>query len=159
MDAATLLIAVLGAFSIVSSIAVLLTKDNFYAALYMSVTMVSIAGIYAVFNLQPVVVMMVLIFVGAVGIVTVAVAATYRHRVSREVSILWTLPVMVVFAVVALSYYLSLTGSIAIKNPGDFTSVVTSEKYSENVFVIFFLISVTVLMMLSAIKLAWRGES
>ncbi len=99
MNIDTLIIAVAGLFAVASSIGVLLTRDNFYAALYMSVAMLFVAAIYAAFNIQPVVVIIALIFVGAVGIVTVAIAATYRAGVSRKVNVFWVVPVIVVFAI------------------------------------------------------------
>jgi|Deesub1362A_J573_1020465.scaffolds.fasta_scaffold00239_31 NADH-quinone oxidoreductase subunit J len=155
MDAATLLIAALSAFAVVASVGVLLTRDNFYAALYMAVAMVSIAAVYAVFNLQPVVVLIVLIFVGAVGIVTVAVAATYRFATPRKVDLLWVAPVVGVFGIVAYFYYHLVSGDIKITpNPDSFASIST-----DYFFVILFLVSLMILMMLSAIKLAWRGET
>ncbi|WP_202320605.1 NADH-quinone oxidoreductase subunit J [Archaeoglobus neptunius] len=151
MNIETLIIAVAGVFAVASSIGVLLTKDNFYAALYMSVTMLFVAAIYAAFNLQPVVVIVALIFVGAVGIVTVAVAATYRARVSRQVSLFWTLPVIIVFGILAYAYYGLAVENLEITNQGVFSALPT-----DYFFVVVFLFSLVVVMMLSAVKLA-RG--
>ncbi len=153
MNIETVIIAVVGVFAVASSVGVLLTRDNFYAALYMSVTMLFVAAIYATFNLQPVVVIIALIFIGAVGIVTVAVAATYRGKISSEVSLLWVAPVFVVFAILAYAYYSLATSNIEISGQEMF-SVVPSDYFS----VIILLFSLTVLMMLSAIKLARRAE-
>lgn len=153
MNIDTLIIAVAGLFAVTSSVGVLLTKDNFYAALYMSVTMLFVAAIYAVFNIQPVVVIIALIFVGAVGIVTVAIAATYRAGISRKVSIFWVVPVIVVFAILALAYTNLAVESIEIANPEVFSAVAT-----DYFFVIAFLFALVVLMMLSAIKLARRVD-
>lgn len=155
MDATTLLVAALSAFAAVASVGVLLTRDNVYAALYMAMAMVTIAAIYAVFNLQPVVVLIVLIFVGAVGIVTVAVAATYRFASQRKVDLLWIVPALAVFGIVTYFYYRFISGNIEItQTPGSFTSIST-----DYFFVILFLVSLMILMMLSTIKLAWRGET
>ncbi len=153
MNIETVIIAVAGVFAVASSVGVLLTRDNFYAALYMSVTMLFVAAIYAAFNLQPVVVIIALIFIGAVGIVTVAVAATYRGKVSRDVSLLWVVPVFIVFAILAYAYYSLATSNIEISGQEMF-SVVPSDYFT----VIVLLFSLTVLMMLSAIKLARRAE-
>uniref|UniRef100_A0A7C3RDM3 NADH-quinone oxidoreductase subunit J n=1 Tax=Archaeoglobus fulgidus TaxID=2234 RepID=A0A7C3RDM3_ARCFL len=153
MNIDTLIIAAAGFFAVASSIGVLLTKDNFYAAMYMSVTMLFVAAIYAAFNIQPVVVIITLIFIGAVGIVTVAIAATYRAGVSRKVSIFWIIPVIIVFAILALAFTSLAVDSIEVVNPDVFPAVAT-----EYFFVILFLFALVVLMMLSAIKLARRVE-
>ncbi len=153
MNIDTLIIAAAGFFAVASSIGVLLTKDNFYAAMYMSVTMLLVAAIYAAFNIQPVVVIITLIFIGAVGIVTVAIAATYRAGVSRKVSIFWIIPVIIVFAILALAFTSLAVDSIEVVNPDVFSAVAT-----EYFFVILFLFALVVLMMLSAIKLARRVE-
>jgi len=153
MNIDTLIIAAAGFFAVASSIGVLLTKDNFYAAMYMSVTMLLVAAIYAAFNIQPVVVIITLIFIGAVGIVTVAIAATYRAGASRKVSIFWIIPVIIVFAILALAFTSLAVDSIEVVNPDVFPAVAT-----EYFFVILFLFALVVLMMLSAIKLARRVE-
>lgn len=152
MNIETVIIAVAGVFAVASSIGVLLTKDNFYAALYMSVTMLFVAAIYAAFNLQPVVVIIALIFVGAVGIVTVAIAATYRAKTSRKVNLAWTAPVVIVFGILGYAYYRFAAQDLEIGH--DSFSAVASDYF----FVVVFLFSVVVLVMLSAIKLARRVE-
>ncbi len=153
MNIETVIIAVAGVFAVASSVGVLLTRDNFYAALYMSVTMLFVAAMYAAFDLQPVVVIIALIFVGAVGIVTVAVAATYRGKIAREVSLLWVAPVFVVFAILAYAYYSLAANNIEISGQETFSTIPT-DYFS----VVILLFSLTVLMMLSAIKLARRAE-
>ncbi len=150
MDSGLLLLAT-GVFAVLASIGVLLTRDNLYAALYMSVAMVFVAAMYAVYNLQPVVVMIVLIFVGAVGIITIAIAATYRAIPSRSVSIAWLLPAAIVFALVAYAYSKTTDGLLIAST--DFSYVPT-----EYLFVILLLFAVMVLMMLSAVRLARRVE-
>ena len=153
MNIETVIIAVAGVFAVASSVGVLLTRDNFYAALYMSVTMLFVAAMYAAFDLQPVVVIIALIFVGAVGIVTVAVAATTRGKIAREVSLLWVAPVFVVFAILAYAYYSLAANNIEISGQETFSTIPT-DYFS----VVILLFSLTVLMMLSAIKLARRAE-
>ncbi|MEM4524076.1 MAG: hypothetical protein QXF29_03095, partial [Archaeoglobaceae archaeon] len=104
MDIQNLLISLLGVLAIASAIGAWLTRDNLYSALYMAITMLFLAGIYATFNLQPAVVLITLVFVGAVGIVTIAVAATYRAKAVRKISLLWTIPVVIIMAILAYAY-------------------------------------------------------
>lgn len=61
MDLQSLLISLLGIFAIACAVGSWLTRDNFYSALYMSVAMLFVAGIYASFNLQPAVVLITLV--------------------------------------------------------------------------------------------------
>ncbi|MEM0089270.1 MAG: hypothetical protein QXM23_01425 [Archaeoglobaceae archaeon] len=147
MDLQTLLISTLGALAVISAIGAWLTRDNFYSALYMSVAMIFVAGIYAVFNLQPAVVLITLVFVGAVGIVTIAVAATFRAKTARKINLFWTLPILVVLAIVAYAY------SEARKIPISSTGL---EFVGDYFLLIVFLISMMVLVMLSAIKILRR---
>ncbi len=154
MSTVTLITAIAGVLAVLLSIGVLLTRDNFYAALYMSVAMLFVAAVYAAFNLQPAVVLITLIFVGAVGIITVAIAATYRAVPSRKISTAWVIPIFVVFAVICYAYYSLAQETLAI-NAGNVFAMVPTDYF----FVVLFLFAVMVLMMLSAIKLARRVES
>ena len=153
MNAVTLLTAVAGVLAVLSSLGVLLTRDNFYAALYMSVAMIFVAAVYAIFDLQPVVVMIALIFVGAVGITTVAIAATYRAIPSRKIDLLWIGPAVVVLAVLSYAYYYFATADIVVSARNAFMNVP-----SDYLIVVVFLFAVMILMMLSALKLARRVE-
>ncbi|MFN3384339.1 MAG: hypothetical protein ACK401_05530 [Archaeoglobaceae archaeon] len=147
MDLQTLLISTLGALAIVSAVGAWLTRDNFYSALYMSVAMIFVAGIYAVFDLQPAVVLITLVFVGAVGIVTIAVAATFRAKTARKINLLWTIPIILVLALVAYAY--SEAQKISVSSSG-------IEFVGDYFLLIVFLISMMVLVMLSAIKILRR---
>lgn len=147
MDLQTVLISTLGVLAIISAIGAWLTRDNLYSALYMSITMLFVAGIYAALNLQPAVVLITLVFVGAVGIVTIAIASTYRAKAGRRISLLWTLPVVAVMAILCYAY--SKTEIIAVKSSG-------LEFISEYFLAIVFLISMMTLVMLSAIKILRR---
>ena len=93
MDNASLILPVLGSLTVLSSLGVLLSRDNFYAALYMSLTMIFIASMFATLNVQSGFVLIAFIFIGAVGIVTVALAAVFR-RVPRGIPVekLWIIP-------------------------------------------------------------------
>ncbi|MEM2324636.1 MAG: hypothetical protein QXK70_02045 [Archaeoglobaceae archaeon] len=149
MDPQTLLISTLGVLAIFSAIGAWLTRDNLYSALYMSIAMLFVAGIYAALNLQPAVVLITLVFVGAVGIVTIAVAATYRARAARKISLFWTLPVVAVMAILGYAY--SKAEVFSVKSSGlDFIS--------DYFLAIVFLISMMTLVMLSAIKILRRVE-
>lgn len=147
MDLQTLLISTLGALAVISAVGAWLTRDNFYSALYMSVAMIFVAGIYAVFNLQPAVVLITLVFVGAVGIVTIAVAATFRAKSARKIDLLWTLPILIVLAILAYAY--SEAQKISVTSNG-------LEFVGDYFLLIVFLISMMVLVMLSAIKILRR---
>ncbi|MET1124881.1 MAG: hypothetical protein ABWW66_06425 [Archaeoglobaceae archaeon] len=146
-----LLLTAASVMVVLSSIGALLTRDNLYAALYMSVAMMFVAAIYAIYDLQPVVVMIVLIFVGAVGIVTVAIAATYRAIPSRKVSLIWTAPAIIVFAVAVFAYS-QLPYELRISST-DF-GVVPTQYFG----VILLLFAAIILMAISAIKIARRVE-
>lgn len=154
MNFATLMIEVIGAFAVLSAIGVLLTRDNLYAALYMSVTMLLISAIYAVYNVQQVVVLIAFVFVGAVGMITIAIAATYRYVPTRKVNIVWIAPVIIVFAVASYFYYKFATSNIETQGLN-----LAFERFSTDyALLIVFLFSLIILMMLSAIKLARRVE-
>ncbi|MCS7143627.1 MAG: hypothetical protein NZ879_01245 [Archaeoglobaceae archaeon] len=147
MDLQNLLISLLGFLALASAIGAWLTRDNFYSALYMSVAMLFVAGIYAAFNLQAAVVLITLVFVGAVGIVTIAVAATYRAKTSRKIDLFWTIPIVVVMAILGYAY--GKPESIAVIASGmDFLR--------EYLLAIVFLFSMMVLIMLSAIRILRR---
>jgi NADH-quinone oxidoreductase subunit J len=147
MDLQSLLISSLGILAIVCAAGSWLTRDNFYSALYMSVAMLFVAGIYASLNLQPAVVLITLVFVGAVGIVTIAVAATYRAKTSRRVSLVWTLPVLFVLAILGYAYIGKPI--VEIESAG-------MEFVGEYFLAVVFLISMMVVVMLSAIRILRR---
>ncbi|MCS7130367.1 MAG: hypothetical protein NZ872_02995, partial [Archaeoglobaceae archaeon] len=137
------LVPLLGVMALLSAIASLLTRDNFYSALYMSLTMLFIAGIYAFYNLQPSVVLITLVFVGAVGVITIAVAATYRAKSSRKISFLWSIAIVVVAAFLILR---SPVGTKLKVLEGGITFLNTY------LLAILFLVSLMILIMLSTIK-------
>ena len=154
MDTATLIIAVASAFAVLSAIGVLLTRDNLYAAIYMSVTMLLIAAIYAVYNVQQVVVLIAFVFVGAVGMITIAIAATYRSVPTKKVSIAWIAPVIIVFAITSYFYYNFATSNLKVQG----LSLAFEKLSTDYMVLLVFLFSLMILMMLSAIKLARRVE-
>ncbi|MCS7121103.1 MAG: hypothetical protein NZ895_00645 [Archaeoglobaceae archaeon] len=136
-------------FAVLTALGVLLSKDNFYSALYMATTMLLVAAIYALYNLQPVVVLLVLVFVGAVSIVTVALAATYRTAPARKVNIFWSIPAIIIFAIAYLSYF-SLD---ELNVSTEFSSVPTD--YFNAIVILFSLIAIVAI---AAVKIARRVE-
>jgi len=147
------LVLTLGIATVLFACGVLLSRDNLYASLYMSVTLILIATIYTVYSIQSVFVLITFIFVGAIGIITIALAATYRFIPARKISVYWLIPIAIVTAIVAYTYYLysGQIGIVFIKEHS-FASFPT-----EYLLMVVFLVSLMALLMLSAIKLV-RGE-
>ncbi len=138
------LIILIGALALSSAIGSLLTRDNFYSALYMSITMLFVAGLYAFHNLQPSVVLITLVFVGAVGVVTVAIAATYRSQESRRISLAWTLLIAIVSAIFVVQFPSSVSPEVLSDGIGFLSTYLLA---------VIFLLAMMVLVMLSAIKI------
>jgi NADH:ubiquinone oxidoreductase subunit 6 (subunit J) len=155
-----LLLATLAGIAVLFSLGVLVSKDNFYSALYMSVTQVFVATVYAFFNLQPVFVLLVFIFVGAIGIVTVALAATYRSEPERQVSGFWVLPVFLTVLIIGAAIMSNLlfapqpisSGTIAFE-------LMNFIPLAEYMLIIVALISLVVLLLLSVLKMSVGGRS
>jgi len=150
------LIALAG-IAVLSSLGVLLSKDNFYSSLYMSATLIFVASIYAIFNLQPVFVLIVFVFVGAIGIVTVAVAATYRSDPESQFSKLWAVPAVITAAVVGFAIY-----SYNLLNPNVSLSSIKFElinfmAQSEYLILVLSLVALVVLLLLSVLKMVAGG--
>ncbi len=150
------LIALAG-IAVLSSLGVLLSKDNFYSSLYMSATLIFVASIYAIFSLQPVFVLIVFIFVGAIGIVTVAVAATYRSDPESQFSKPWAVLVVITAAVVGFAIY-----SYNLLNPEMSFSVIKFElisfmSQSEYLILVLSLVALVVLLLLSVLKMVAGG--
>lgn len=147
------LVLTLGIATVLFACGVLLSRDNLYASLYMSVTLILIATIYTVYSIQSVFVLITFIFVGAIGIITIALAATYRFIPARKISVYWIIPIAIVTAIVAYTYYLySDQIGIVFIEEHSFASFPT-----EYLLMLVFLVSLMALLMLSAIKLV-RGE-
>ncbi len=150
------LIALAG-IAVLSSLGVLLSKDNFYSSLYMSATLIFVASIYAIFNLQPVFVLIVFIFVGAIGIVTVAVAATYRSDPESQFSKPWAVLVVITAAVVGFAIY-----SYKMLNPNLSSSLIKFELINfmaqpEYLILVLSLVALVVLLLLSVLKMVAGG--
>ncbi|HID20443.1 MAG TPA: hypothetical protein EYP28_05870 [Methanophagales archaeon] len=150
------LIALAG-IAVLTALGVLLSKDNFYSSLFMSATLIFVASIYAIFNLQPVFVLIVFIFVGAIGIVTVAVAATYRADPERQFSRLWAAPVIITAFVIGFAIY-----SYNMLNPEVSSSLIKFEltkfiAQSEYLLLVLSLVALVVLLVLSVLKMVAGG--
>ncbi len=141
---------ILAAFAVLSSIGSLITRDNFYSALYMALTLLTIATLYALTNLQEVFVLIAFIFVGAIGIVTVALAAVYKFRPTSQVSKLWIIPSAITALVLSYVFY-NNTGYIVEAGKIDMSST------GGYVVLISALVSLMVLLMLSVISIS-RGD-
>ena len=151
-----LLLFALAGVAVLSSVAVLLTRDNFYASLYMSAALVMVAAVYALFNLQPVFVLIVFIFVGAIGIVTVALAATYRFAPERQISWLWALPVIITAFIIGFSVY-----ATQLASPEKIQFALQKFITPEYLLLILSLTALIILLMLSVLKMSVEegGES
>lgn len=157
-----LLLLALAGVAVLFSLGALLSKDNFYSSLFMSITLVFVASIYALFDLQPVFVLIVFIFVGAIGIVTVALAATYRSDPERQFSGVWALPVVITAFVLGFSVYryTALTSQPVSPSTVEFeliNFIPVNDPITEPLLLILFLMSLVVLLLLSVLKIGIGG--
>ncbi len=153
-----ILLAALAGVAVLFALGVLVSSDNFYSALFMSVTLVLVATIYAFFSLQPVFVLILFIFVGAIGIVTVALAATYRTAPEQQVSWFWAIPVALTALILAeaISFY-PLDGSI-VPSTINF-QLVNFIPHLEYLLLVVFLIALVLLLLLSVLRMGVGGRS
>ncbi len=153
MDTTSLILLALESVTILSSLGVLLSKDNFYSALYMALTMIFIATTFAVFNVQPAFILIAFIFIGAIGIVTVALAAVFRE-VPRNIPVdkIWIIPTAITIGALVYSIYRYATFNLKATPPN------MSTFQSQYVLAIAFLICLMVLLMISIVKLVRREE-
>lgn len=159
MSADILLLSALAGIAVVFALGVLVSKDNFYSALFMSVTLVFVATIYALFSLQPVFVLIVFIFVGAIGIVTVALAATYRSPPERQVSGSWILPVVVAAGVIAFAFVYPVFTQQPVTSSTIGFELTQFLPITEYLLIIVFLIALVILLLLSVLKIGVGGKS
>ena len=138
---------------ILSSTGVLISKDNFYSALYLALTMIFIATMFALFNIQPAFILIVFIAIGAVGVVTVALAAVFRE-VPKHIPIdkFWILPTSVTGIILCYTIYKYANYSAHVYN------IDISEFQIQYFVMIVFLVCLIVLLMISVIKLIRREE-
>ena len=159
MNIEVVLLGALAGVLVLSALGVLLSKDNFYSALFMTLTLVMVATVYALFDLQPLFVLIVFVFVGVIGIVTVALAATYRAMPERQFAWIWCIPVLITAVILGFSIFTHLlhgTGT-GISSPIGFTLQGFLKPGSEYQLLFLFLTSLVILLFLSVIKI-YRGE-
>ncbi len=153
MEIAGLILLIIGVVTVLSSLGVLLSRDNFYSALYMSLTMILIATTFAVFDVQSAFILIAFIFIGAIGIITVALAAVFRF-VPKKVPVdwLWVIPTALTLAVLSYTLYKYATFNLSA------TSVDVSAFQSQYIFAIVFLFCLMVLLMVSILNIVRREE-
>ncbi|RZN37115.1 MAG: hypothetical protein EFT35_06915 [Methanophagales archaeon ANME-1-THS] len=160
MSADVLLLSALAGIAVLFSLGVLVSKDNFYSSLYMSGTLIFVAAVYALFNLQPVFVLIVFIFVGAIGIVTVALAATYRSEPVRQVSVFWAAPVALAAFIIGFSIYSYPIFNPPAASPGEIQfELMNFLSTTEYFLVVILLIALVILLLLSVLKMGIGGRS
>jgi len=97
---------VLLALALVSSLGVALSRDNFYAALYLALTTSLVGILYAYLGLTYGFVLIFIIYVGATVTVTVILAAVYRRFPFRGgLSWVWVIPMALFVVTMVLAYY------------------------------------------------------
>jgi NADH-quinone oxidoreductase subunit J len=139
-------IEVLCLLSVVFGVASLLSRENFYSALYMCLTMICIAGIYAYYGVHSAFALITLIFIGALGAVTLVLAYSYRGEKSVEHKLRW------IFFALTVAVFLASIAPFTVINPRDYvTSLIGFEP-------IFLLFSLSLLVMIPLIEV-WRCRS
>ncbi len=152
------LLSALAGVAVLFALGVLISKDNFYSSLFMSAALIFIAVVYAIFNLQPVFVLIVFIFVGAIGIVTVALAATYRSDPERQFSWVWAVPVVITALVIGFSIYsYNMLNSQSVSSSTIDFELINFISNSEYLVLILSLVSLVVLLLLSVLKMGVGG--
>jgi NADH:ubiquinone oxidoreductase subunit 6 (subunit J) len=162
MSAEIIMLSVLAGIAVLFSLGVLISKDNFYASLSMTLTLIFVASVYALFDIQSVFVLIVFIFVGAIGIITVALAATYRSAPERQFSGAWAVPVAIIAFLMGVSifWYNMLRAPPAAGNMIDFilaNFVPFVEPFTEYFFIIISMISLSILLLLAVLKIGIGG--
>ncbi|MFQ6118766.1 MAG: hypothetical protein ACE5KE_02640 [Methanosarcinales archaeon] len=153
MEFETLIVLILGVAIMLSASGVLLSRDNLYASIYMSITMLLVATTYAVFDLQPVFILITFIFVGAIGVITVALAATYRFVPTRQVDKLWIIPTIITIAVISIYVYLSTSINTPIQIYNIDKVFAAFPSASNNQLIVVFFVSMMIVLLLSVIKI------
>ena len=74
---------------VILGFASLLSRDNFYSALYMCLTMIFVAGLYAYYGVHSAFALITLTFIGALGAVTLVLAYSYREQKAIEYKLRW----------------------------------------------------------------------
>ena len=142
----TIEVVTLSALAVLFAVASLLSRDNFYSVLYMCLTMLMIAGIYAYYGVHSAFALISLIFIGALGVITLIFAYSYREQKSIEFKLRW-----IVFALI-VAVFTSLTLPITTVTAKDYVgSLLDFEP-------IYMLFALSMLLMLTLIEV-WREKS
>ena len=152
MTEETLLLGILAVVTIIFAAGMLFVRDNFFAAMYMSATLIMVATISAFFGIEPAFVLIVFIFVGAIGVVTVALASTYRvHSENGNSLKMWLIPAIVTAGVIAISVYTTL-GRVPVGRTIAFELAffLTNPEY---ILLVISLTALGILLMLSVLKM------
>ena len=159
MNIEMILLEAFAGILVLSALGVLLSRDNFYSTLFMTLTLVMVATVYTLFDLQPLFVLIVFVFVGVIGIVTVALAATYRAMPERQFAWIWCIPVLMTGVILGFSIFAHpLHGmGMGVSSQISFTLQGFLKPESEYQLLFLFLTSLVILLFLSVIKL-YRGE-
>ena len=142
----TIEVVILSALAVLFAVASLLSRDNFYSALYMCLTMLMIAGIYAYYGVHSAFALISLIFIGALGVITLIFAYSYREQKSIEFKLRW-----IVFALI-VAVFMSLTLPITTVIAKDYVSSLLD---FEPIYMLF---ALSMLLMLTLIEV-WREKS
>ncbi|MCW3137596.1 MAG: hypothetical protein OCU20_01045 [Methanophagales archaeon] len=157
MNIEMILLEAFAGILVLSALGVLLSRDNFYSTLFMTLTLVMVATVYTLFDLQPLFVLIVFVFVGVIGIVTVALAATYRAMPERQFSWIWCIPVLMTGVILGFSIFAHPLHGMGMGSQIRFTLQGFLKPESEYQLLFLFLTSLVILLFLSVIKL-YRGE-
>ena len=144
-------IILLSLVAVLSAIGVLFSRDNFYSAIYLAVTLLAIGGIYAEHGVYSVFALIAFIFIGAIVIITIAIAATYRYLNPRKINVLWLVIIEILALIVAVTAALNFPALSGFADA--FPSVLSSY-----MSLITFLVVLTTLVMLSAISMVRRDN-
>lgn len=145
-------VALLSILAVVFGIGAWISRDNFYSTIYMSAVMLSVGGIFAFHGIHSVFVLIAFIFIGAIGIVTVALAATYRFINPREISERWLIVAEIVAVILAVT--VGLNTFMAGEFSDAFDRVLT-----DYLTLVTFLVVLTALLMMSAISMLRRDSA
>ena len=144
-------IILLSLVAVLSAIGALFSRDNFYSAIYLAITLLAVGGIYAEHGVYSVFALIAFIFIGAIVIITIAIAATYRYLNPRKINVLW----LVIIEILAL--IVAVTATLNFPTLSSFTDAFPSV-LSNYMSLVTFLVVLTTLVMLSAISMVRRDS-
>jgi NADH-quinone oxidoreductase subunit J len=127
----TFSLIVLEVLVVLSSIGVLLSRDNFYAALFLaiasSLSATAFAVVYGILSFT----LIVLIYVGATITITVVLAATYRRPIQHRVEGSWfgLVILLLMASLMALSKYSMAPTAYVSISPSQLVSTVLGNSY------------------------------